>query len=65
MVYISAADLKYKPVKQKYTLLESRNDSSVFQYQSGNFKENITVDSNGIVLDYPNLFYREMGPDAR
>lgn len=65
VVYISAADLKYKLVKQKYTLLESRNDSSVFQYQSGNFKENITVDSNGIVLDYPNLFYREMGPDAR
>ncbi|MCP1305716.1 putative glycolipid-binding domain-containing protein [Paenibacillus tyrfis] len=65
VVYISAAELNYKPVKQNYTLLESRKDSSVFRYQSGNFMENITVDSNGIVVVYPNLFYRETGPDAR
>ncbi|KZE82141.1 hypothetical protein AV654_08775 [Paenibacillus elgii] len=65
VVYISAADLSYKQVEQNYTLLESGKESSVFRYQSGNFTENITVDSNGIVVLYPNLFYREMGPDAR
>ncbi|GMX61997.1 putative glycolipid-binding domain-containing protein [Paenibacillus elgii] len=65
VVYISAADLNYRQVKQNYTLLESGKDSSIFRYQSGNFKENITVDSNGIVVIYPDLFYREMGPDAR
>ncbi len=59
VVYISAANLTYKQVKQQYTLLESGKDSSVFQYRSGNFVENITVDSNGIVMVYPNLFYRE------
>ncbi|MGD8191505.1 putative glycolipid-binding domain-containing protein [Brevibacillus ginsengisoli] len=59
VVYISARDLVYKQVKQKYTLLDSGENSSVYQYQSGNFQENITVDSNGIVLDYPNLFFRE------
>ncbi|KPV55833.1 hypothetical protein QJ48_31095 [Paenibacillus sp. A3] len=65
VVYISAAELNYRPVKQNYTLLENGKDSSVFRYQSGNFTENITVDSSGIVLVYPNLFYRETGPDAR
>ncbi|MGG1661105.1 putative glycolipid-binding domain-containing protein [Brevibacillus sp. NRS-1366] len=60
VVYISAADLNYKQVNQKYTLLESGNDSSVFRYQSGDFLENINVDSNGIVSVYPNLFYREI-----
>lgn len=65
VVYISAVELNYRQVKQSYTLLESGKDSSVFRYQSGNFMESITVDSNGIVVVYPNLFYREMGPDAR
>ncbi|XOK64883.1 putative glycolipid-binding domain-containing protein [Paenibacillus elgii] len=65
VVYISAVELNYRQVKQSYTLLENRKDSSVFRYQSGNFMESITVDSNGIVVVYPNLFYRETGPDAR
>jgi len=46
-------------VNQSYTLLESGNDSALFRYQSGNFQESITVDSNGIVTVYPDLFYRE------
>jgi uncharacterized protein len=59
VVYISAVDLNWKRVKQKYTLLERGDDSSLYRYQSGNFQESITVDSNGIVLHYPNLFDRE------
>lgn len=59
VVYISAADLGYKQVQQKYTLLEKGQASSVFRYQSGNFVESIQVDANGIVIDYPDLFYRE------
>jgi len=59
VVYISAADLVYKQVHQKYTLLEQGQASSVFRYQSGNFVESIQVDANGIVIDYPHLFYRE------
>lgn len=59
VVYISAADLSYKQVHQQYTLLEQRQDSFVFRYQSGNFVESIQVDADGIVFDYPDLFYRE------
>ncbi|GED72357.1 hypothetical protein BRE01_60590 [Brevibacillus reuszeri] len=58
-MYISAGDLNYRQVNQRYTLLEKRDDSSLFRYQSGNFQETITVDINGIVIDYPDLFYRE------
>ena len=60
VVYISAAELSYRQVNQSYTLLESGNDSALFRYQSGNFQESITVDSNGIVTVYPDLFYREI-----
>lgn len=59
VVYISAFDLAYKQVRQKYTLLESHTGSAIFQYQSGNFVENITVDSAGIVTVYPHLFVKE------
>jgi len=60
VVYITAAELSYRKVNQSYTLLESRDDSALFRYQSGNFQESITVDSNGIVTVYPDLFYREI-----
>ncbi|WP_289135648.1 putative glycolipid-binding domain-containing protein [uncultured Brevibacillus sp.] len=51
-------------MNQSYTLLESGNDSALFRYQSGNFQESITVDSNDIVTVYPDLFYQEKYGDA-
>ncbi|MED1797225.1 putative glycolipid-binding domain-containing protein [Brevibacillus porteri] len=59
VAYFSAHELTYRQVQQQYTLLESKGDSSVYQYRAGTFMENITVDSNGLVLIYPELFLRE------
>ncbi|OUQ87334.1 hypothetical protein B5G50_17350 [Brevibacillus brevis] len=59
VAYFSAHELTYRQVQQQYTLLESKGDSSVYRYLAGTFMENITVDSNGLVLIYPELFLRE------
>lgn len=59
VVYFLAHELTYRQVQQQYTLLESNGDSSVYRYQAGTFVENITVDTNGLVLNYPDLFIRE------
>jgi uncharacterized protein len=59
VVYFSAHELTYRRVQQQYTLLENHGDSSLYQYQAGAFVENITVDANGLVLNYPDLFVRE------
>ncbi|MFS0557980.1 putative glycolipid-binding domain-containing protein [Brevibacillus sp. 179-C9.3 HS] len=59
VAYFSAYELTYKQVQQQYTLLENRGETSVYQYRAGTFVENITVDSNGLVLIYPELFMRE------
>ncbi|MFF0825440.1 putative glycolipid-binding domain-containing protein [Brevibacillus sp. NPDC003359] len=59
VAYFSAHELTYRQVQQQYTLLESKADSSVYQYQAGTFVENITVDANGLVVIYPDLFIRE------
>lgn len=59
VAYFSAHELTYRRVQQQYTLLENHDDSSIYQYQAGAFVENITVDANGLVLNYPDLFIRE------
>lgn len=59
VAYFSAHELTYRQVEQQYTLLESKGDSSVYQYRAGAFVENITVDTNGLVVNYPDLFIRE------
>lgn len=59
VVYFSAHELMYRQVQQQYTLLESKENSSVYQYRAGTFVENMTVDTNGLVLNYPDLFTRE------
>lgn len=59
VVYISVPDLGYRQVKQGYTLMETNMNESIFQYQSGSFIENIKVDSEGLVAEYPQLFIRE------
>lgn len=59
VVYISVPDLCYRQVKQTYTLMKTNHTESIFTYQSGSFTENIKVDTDGIVTEYPQLFLRE------
>ncbi|MED1725740.1 putative glycolipid-binding domain-containing protein [Brevibacillus parabrevis] len=59
VVYFSAYELTWRRVRQQYTLLSADAGSSVFEYRAGSFVENITVDEQGLVLAYPDLFVRE------
>jgi len=55
MAWIDATDFGVKRSEQVYTRL----DESHFRYQSGDFERVITVDDDGLVVDYPGLFSRE------
>ncbi|MBG9568371.1 putative glycolipid-binding domain-containing protein [Brevibacillus agri] len=59
VAYFSAYELTWRRVRQQYTLLASDADTAVFEYRAGAFVQNITVDANGLVLLYPELFVRE------
>ncbi len=52
MVWIDATDLSLKRSEQIYTKL----DDTHFRYQSADFERIITVDEDGLVIDYPGLF---------
>jgi hypothetical protein len=55
-VYVSFPDLEVTLDEQRYTRL----DEDVYLYESldGDFSREITVDLDGIVVDYPGLFER-------
>lgn len=58
MAYISVPDLTYKKVKQSYKLLDTTNNNRKFNYKSSTFESIIEVDSDGLVISYPDLFTR-------
>lgn len=58
LVYIYAPELRVEVDEQRYTLLSISNGESVYRFQSGDFVRDITVDVDGLVIDYPGLFTR-------
>lgn len=56
VIYIDLPTGKIKPMKQWYTKLESRRYK--YEDETG-YANTITVDENGFVIDYPNLFKRK------
>ncbi|MGA4722203.1 putative glycolipid-binding domain-containing protein [Fictibacillus nanhaiensis] len=59
MVYISTQDLSIKKVRQMYTLKNCHENKRTFHYRSGTFESPVTVDKDGFVLEYPELFKRK------
>src|SRR5262249_35249330 len=56
MAWVSVPDLRVLPVAQRYTHLARRPDGgAVIRYESGSFRADITFDSRGGVVDYPQL----------
>jgi len=55
--YINLPDLAVETDKQKYTCLE---EAETYRYESldSSFKKDITVDQDGLVVNYPGLFKR-------
>jgi hypothetical protein len=58
MVYLQIPEMEMRKVKQVYTFVRDLGLSRIFYYESGSYKTEITVDPNGFVLDYPDLFLR-------
>ena len=60
MAYIHIPDLTVSVDPQRYTCLEKTAHGATFRYESldSDFTADITVDSDGLVLNYPGLFER-------
>lgn len=61
VAYVKAPDLQVYPDRQRYTALGGNRFR--FEAVDGDFAADIDFDGNGLVADYPPLFYRVQGPD--
>ena len=61
MAYVKAPDLQVCADRQRYTSLGGNRFR--FEAVDGDFAADIDFDGNGLVTDYPPLFYRVQGPD--
>ncbi|HEX7302857.1 putative glycolipid-binding domain-containing protein [Lentzea sp.] len=53
VVRVSLPDLSVRAVTQTYKTVSVGDDVSVVRFKSGGFEQNIKVDANGLVVDYP------------
>ena len=58
VVKVSLPDLTVEAVRQTYRTVSVGDSESVVRFESGDFAQDITVDANGIVRDYPEISYR-------
>jgi hypothetical protein len=47
-----------RPARQRYTCLEAGDDGAVFRYESGEFRRDLRMDPDGLVVDYPGFWRR-------
>ena len=59
VAYVVAPSLGVLPDRQRYT--RRAVDRYLFESLDGDFAREITVDSDGLVVDYPGLFTRDAG----
>ncbi|MFD4641701.1 putative glycolipid-binding domain-containing protein [Lentzea sp. NPDC058436] len=53
VVRVSLPDLSVRAVTQTYKTVSVGDDVSVVRFKSGGFDQNIKVDANGLVVEYP------------
>jgi uncharacterized protein len=60
VAWVSVPDLSVRADGQSYTWLGSASDRRVIRYEAsdGSFEADITLDSDGIVIDYPGIARR-------
>ena len=57
MAWIDATDFSFRRSEQVYTRL----DATHFRFQSADFEAVLETDADGLVVDYPGLFTRQIG----
>ncbi|MBI1776431.1 MAG: putative glycolipid-binding domain-containing protein [Proteobacteria bacterium] len=62
-VYVPIPDLAVSAVEQAYTRLDAEDPPSRFHYHgiAGNFQAELSVDADGIIIDYPPIWRRRTG----
>ena len=60
VVYLSVPELHFQPARQRYTCHELTPEGGRYKYESltTGFTREITVDADGLVIDYPGIWRR-------
>ncbi|HEX5502042.1 MAG TPA: putative glycolipid-binding domain-containing protein, partial [Thermomicrobiales bacterium] len=60
VAYLALPALAVTRERQRYTCLAAGPDGGLYRYESlpGGFRADLSVDADGLVLDYPGLFRR-------
>jgi hypothetical protein len=60
VVYLTVPELSFQPARQRYTCLELTPEGGRYKYESlsSGFTREITVDADGLVIDYPDIWQR-------
>lgn len=58
VVRVSLPDLSVQVVEQTYRTVSVGEESAVVNFASGDFSEDLTIDAQGMVLDYPRVSHR-------
>jgi uncharacterized protein len=53
MAFIDVPRLDVRAVEQRYTCVEASAHGGVYRFESGSFSADLTVDRDGLVIDYP------------
>jgi uncharacterized protein len=63
VIYFEAPSLEPTPARQRYTCLKKNSNGGLYrlEWDEINFSADIPVDTDGLVLDYPDLFKRVWG----
>lgn len=56
--YVRVPQLQLSAMPQRYTCLRHASDHSVYRYESPGFQTDLTIDTHGLVVDYPGLWAR-------
>lgn len=59
VAYVLIPEMELMPDRQRYTCLELNPGGGLYKYESmeSDFKAELPVDSDGLVMDYPGLFH--------
>jgi hypothetical protein len=58
MAFVQVPTLRVVASQQSYTHLDSTENTARVRYASGTFVSDLTVDRNGLVIDYPTMAHR-------
>lgn len=60
MAYVSVPGLTVRPAHQRYTFVRAPDASrpAVYRYETATFRADLTIDSDGLVVDYEGIWQR-------